>query len=276
MSRGFLLSFIALSAVLGVLFAAFTLWDLEVAQLFFDPERAKFPLSINYEWNLVRQAANWVPFLLLAPALFALLRKLVFPEQKMLIAPSVVIYLLGSFLLGPGVTSNLLLKENWGRPRPIGVQQFAGTADFQPWWRPGGACKRNCSFVSGEASQAFWTIAPATLAPPHLRPVALGGAVIFGTAVGSLRVVFGRHFVSDIVFAGIITIAIVFALYRPLLDPLRRNDPRLERAIQQAGVRMHWATGAVLAGAGAALARAGSCLTASASPDALPGSGYRR
>jgi len=81
-----------------------------------------------------------------APALFALLRKLVFPEQKMLIAPSVVLYLLGSFLLAPGVTSNLLLKENWGRPRPIGVQQFAGTADFQPWWRPGGACKRNCSF----------------------------------------------------------------------------------------------------------------------------------
>jgi len=132
-SRRFLLSFIALSAVLGVLFAAFPLWDLEVARLFFDPERAKFPLSISYEWNLVRQAANWVPFLLLAPALFALLRKLVFPEQKMLIAPSVVIYLLGSFLLGPGVTSNLLLKENWGRPRPIGVQQFAGTADFQPW-----------------------------------------------------------------------------------------------------------------------------------------------
>ncbi len=260
MSRGFLLSFIALSAVLGVLFAAFPLWDLEVAQLFFDPERAKFPLSINYEWNLVRQAANWVPFLLLAPALFALLRKLVFPDQQMLIAPSVVLYLLGSFLLGPGVTSNLLLKENWGRPRPIGVQQFAGTADFQPWWRPGGACKRNCSFVSGEASQAFWTIAPATLAPPQVRAVALGGAVIFGTAVGSLRVVFGRHFVSDIVFAGIITIAIVFALYRLLLDPLRRNDARLERGVERVSIGLHRGVGALLGGAGEALANAGTSL----------------
>ncbi|MGA7457828.1 MAG: PAP2 family protein, partial [Methyloceanibacter sp.] len=59
--------------------------------------------------------------------------------------------------------------------------------------------------------------------------MALGGAVIFGTAVGSLRVVFGRHFVSDIVFAGLITIAIVFALYKLLIDPLRRNDARFER-----------------------------------------------
>ena len=78
----------------------------------------------------------------------------------MLIAPSVVLFLIGPFLLGPGVTSNLLLKENWGRPWPNGVQQFAGSVAFQPRWRPGGECRRNCSFVSGEASHAFWTVAP--------------------------------------------------------------------------------------------------------------------
>ena len=44
----------------------------------------------------MRQADNWVPFLL-APAVFALLRKLVVPDQKMPIAPSVVLYLIGSF-----------------------------------------------------------------------------------------------------------------------------------------------------------------------------------
>jgi lipid A 4'-phosphatase len=259
-SRGFLLGFIALGGALAVLFAVFPLWDLEVAQVFFDPERARFPLSVAYEWNLVRQAANWVPFLLLAPTVFALLRKLVFPDPKMPIAPSVVLYLIGSFLIGPGVASNLLLKENWGRPRPNGVQQFAGTADFQPWWRPSDACKRNCSFVSGEASEAFWTVAPATLAPPQLRPFALGGAVIFGTAVGSLRVVFGRHFVSDIVFAGLITIAIVFALYRLLLDPVRRNDARLERGLERVSIGLHRGIAAVLGGAGRALASAGSSL----------------
>jgi len=170
-SRGWLLSSIALGLALGALFAAYPLWDLQVADWFFDHERAKFPLAVNYQWNLVRRAANWVPFLLLLPAVFAVLRKLVFPSAPMAMAPSVVLFLIGSFAVGPGLTSNLLLKENWGRPRPNSVQQFAGTATFQPWWRPSAACKRNCSFVSGEASQAFWTVAPANLAPPQLRPI---------------------------------------------------------------------------------------------------------
>ena len=93
-----------------------------------------------------------------------------------------------------------------------------------------------------------------------MRPLALGGAVIFGTAVGALRVVFGRHFVSDIVFAGLITIAIVFALYRLLLGPLRRNDARLERGVERVSIGLHRGIGALLGGAGQALATAGTSL----------------
>lgn len=260
MSRGWLLSSIALGLALGILFAAYPLWDLQVAEWFFDHRAAKFPLSINYEWNIVRRFANWVPFLLMLPAILALLRKLVFPSRPMAVAPSVVLFLIGSFVIGPGLTSNLLLKENWGRPRPNSVQQFAGTATFQPWWRPSGACTRNCSFVSGEASQAFWAVAPASLAPPQWRPAALGAAVIFGASVGTLRVVFGRHFMSDIVFSGVLTIVIVMLLYRLLIDPVRRNDARLERGIERVSVGLHWGTGALLAGAGAALASAGGTL----------------
>jgi len=256
-SRGWLLSSIALGIALGALFAAYPLWDLDVAELFFDPHSAKFPLAVDYSLNLVRRIANWVPFLLLTPAIFALLRKLVFPNSPMLMAPSVVVFLIGSFVLGPALTANALLKENWGRPRPNFVQQFAGTSTFQPWWRPSSACKRNCSFVSGEASQAFWTVAPASLAPPQLRPIALGGAVLFGTAVGGLRVVFGRHFVTDIIFAGVITIAIVMALYRLLLDPVRRNDARLERWLALASATLHRGVGATLTAIGSALAKAG-------------------
>ncbi|MEZ5829173.1 MAG: phosphatase PAP2 family protein [Hyphomicrobiales bacterium] len=260
MARGWLLASIAVGVALGIAFAAYPLIDLEVARLFFDEQKAKFPLSVTYEWNLVRQIANWVPFLLLVPALFAFLRKLVFPNSKMLIAPSVVLFLIGSFIVGPGFTSNLVLKENWGRPRPNKVVQFAGAETFQPWWRPSTECKQNCSFVSGETSQAFWVIAPASLAPPQIRPLAMGGAVVFGTSVGAMRVIFGRHFVSDIVFAGIITIAIVMAFYRLLIEPVRRNDARLEKAIERTSIALHKATGAALAGAGTALAHAGGTL----------------
>jgi membrane-associated PAP2 superfamily phosphatase len=257
-----LLSFIALSLALAALFAVYPSWDMRVAELFFDPESHKFPAATSHEWNLVRRVANWVPFLLLLPALFMLLRKLLFPSQRMLIAPSIALYLLGTLLIGPGLASNLLLKENWGRPRPSAVQHFAGAAPFQPWWRPGGACKRNCSFVSGEASLAFWTMAPASLAPPQIRPFALAGAAVFGTAVGSLRIVFGRHFVTDVVFAGLITLIVVVALHRLLLDPIRRNDARLERGIERVSVVLHRLIGAALGATGQALAGAGSSLRA--------------
>jgi membrane-associated phospholipid phosphatase len=140
------------------------------------------------------------------------------------------------------------------------VQQFAGAETFQPWWHPSSACKRNCSFVSGEASQAYWTVAPASLAPPQLQPFALGGAVVFGTTVGAMRVVFGRHFVTDIIFAGVITIAVVMALYRLLLDPLRRNDERMERGITRASRGIHRGLGTLLTGAGWALSKAGAGL----------------
>jgi lipid A 4'-phosphatase len=244
----------------GLLFAAYPHLDIRVPAWFFDTDAAKFPLAGDYGWNVVRQVANCLSFLLLLPALFALLRKLAFPGLPMLISPSVAVFLLGSFLLAPGLATNLVLKDNWGRPRPNHVQQFAGSAEFQPWWRPGGDCERNCSFVSGEASQAFWMVAPASLAPPPLRPVAVGGAVVFGASVGGLRIAFGRHFVSDVLFAGVVTILIVAMLYRLLLDPLRRNDARLEKAIETTSVALHKATGALLASLGTALGHAGGTL----------------
>ena len=102
--------------------------------------------------------------------------------------------------------------------------------------------------------------APASLTPPQMRPLALGSAVVFGTAVGTLRVVFGRHFVTDILFAGMITILIVVALYRLLIHPARRNDAMIERGLERFSVMLHRGTGALLAGAGAALAHAGGAL----------------
>jgi len=83
---------------------------------------------------------------------------------------------------------------------------------------------------------------------------------VFGASVGAMRVIFGRHFVSDIVFAGIITIAIVMALYFLLLDPVRRNDARTEKLIERFAVSLHRSTAALLSGAGTAIAHAGSTL----------------
>ena len=260
MLRGWSLAAVAAGLILGTVFAVYPLIDIEIARMFFNREAATFPLAYSEDWDGVRQSLNWVPYVFVVPALFVLVRKIVFPGSPMLIAPSVALFLIGSFIAGPGIATNVVLKDNWGRPRPNQIQQFAGAADFQPWWRPGGACPRNCSFVSGEASQAYWLVAPAMLAPPPVRPAAMGTAIVFGTSVGALRVAFGRHFASDIIFASVITIAIVIGFYWLLLDPIRRSDARLETAIERGAIALHRRASRLLAGAGAALTHAGRAL----------------
>lgn len=261
--RTWLLAASGAGLVFGAVFAAYPFIDIEVARWFFDPETARFPAAHSYQWLQIRQFLNVIPFLLLLPAVFALLRKIVIPTSSMLIAPSVVLFLIGTVLAGPALTTNLVLKDNWGRPRPNHVQHFAGAADFQPWWRPGGDCPKNCSFVSGEASQAFWLIAPATLAPPQIRPIAMGAAFTYGTIVGTLRVVFGRHFLSDVVFAAVLTIAIVMGFYWLLLNPARRNDALLEKAIERAAIKLHKFGGVLISTIGKMLTHVGRTLQSS-------------
>lgn len=260
MARRWLLATLALGVILGLIFAIFPEVDLWAARLFFDPETGKFPISRDEDWETVRNLAYWVPYLLVAPSVFVLIRKLVFPRTKMVIAPPVALFLVGSFIMGPGVLTNLVLKDNWGRPRPNQIEQFGGKSGFEPWWRPGGACERNCSFVSGEGSLAFWTVAPAMLAPPAARPFTMGAAVLYGASVGGLRVAFGRHFLSDVLFAGIFTVTMVLLFYYLLLAPGRRNDARLEARLDRIAFALHRGIASLLSGIGTGLARVGATL----------------
>jgi membrane-associated phospholipid phosphatase len=56
--------------------------------------------------------------------------------------------------------------------------------------------------VSGDAAEAFWLLAPASVTPPSIRPLAEIAVLGFAVAISSLRVVFGRHFPTDVIFAG--------------------------------------------------------------------------
>ena len=89
--------------------------------------------------------------------------------------------------LGPGLLTNVLLKSHWGRPRPIDIVAFGGDQHFVPWWDPRGECPDNCSFVAGEPSGAFWTLAPAALVPPPWRALATVAALAFGAGLGLVR-----------------------------------------------------------------------------------------
>ena len=73
--------------------------------------------------------------------------------------------------------------------------------------------QKNCSFIAGEPTAAFWTMAAAAVAPAHWRALAYAAALTFGSAVGLLRMVAGAHFFSDVVFAGVLTFLVIWVAH---------------------------------------------------------------
>jgi membrane-associated PAP2 superfamily phosphatase len=155
----------------------------------------------------------------------------------MLIEARAALFLIATLALGPGVLTNLILKDHWGRPRPIDVQQFGGEYRFEPWWNPHGDCPNNCSFVAGEPSGAFWTLAPAALTPPPLQAVAYGAALAFGVALGAFRMAAGAHFFSDVVFAGVLMYLVIWATHGLIYrwSATRLDEKALEDWLGQKG-----------------------------------------
>jgi lipid A 4'-phosphatase len=235
MNRTGLAIALAVAAVVGLVFAIRPDLDLELAAPFFDPARHGFWRSSAPFYLRLRDAVTWLIALIALPAGLALLLKLALPRRPMLIPGRAAVLMLVALALGPGVVTNLVLKEHWGRPRPIDVTEFGGAEHFRPWWDPRGDCPKNCSFVAGEPSGAFWTLAPAAVAPPQWRLIGCGAALAFGAAVGVLRMAAGAHFFTDVVFAGVFTFLVVWLVHGWLYrwPRSRITDAAVEQALER-------------------------------------------
>jgi lipid A 4'-phosphatase len=232
MGRGWVLGAIAVGVVSGLLFAIFPQFDIEIPAWFFDPVRGNFPVAIKWFPNLIRSIGHWTAWLIALAAGASLLGKILFPRRKALLSPRIALFLVCSFAIGPGLIVNGILKPIWARPRPVFVQQFGKQETFEPWWKPGGDCRSNCSFVSGDAAEAFWLLAPASISPPSVKPLAETAVMGFAVALSTLRVVFGRHFPTDVIFAGVIMVIVIAACRRVFLS---MEDDKIERSLERIG-----------------------------------------
>jgi lipid A 4'-phosphatase len=213
MNRTGLFIALGLTAFVGLLFGIYPELDLKLASLFYDTATKTFPLKFNTLAEFARDAAMWIAWGFALPALVALIVKLVRPDRKLLVSGRAVVSLLVTLMLSAGILTNLTFKSYWGRPRPVLVTEFNGNLPFVAWWDPRGGCGRNCSFFSGEGATAFWTYAPAALAPPAWRPLAYAGATVFGVTTSLLRMAFGGHFFTDVAIAGLVTFLVIWLAF---------------------------------------------------------------
>jgi lipid A 4'-phosphatase len=202
-----------LVAAATALFLLLPQLDLWISGLFYTPQRG----FLLREWPpiaLVYRAVPWVAwgiFVVAALAgawLFLMQRPLWRLDRKALL------FIVLSTALGPGLIANTVLKDHWGRARPAQIEAFGGTRHFSPAPLPASECRQNCSFVSGHAALGFGLVAFAfLLAPGRERRRAIIAALGIGALVGLLRIAQGGHFLSDVVWAGLIVFGTTAILY---------------------------------------------------------------
>jgi lipid A 4'-phosphatase len=138
-----------------------------------------------------------------------------------------VCYLFLVLILGAGLIVNVILKDNFGRARPRDIEEFGGTKHFTPAFVVSRECSANCSFSSGDAAGAFFSLALA-MSLGRKRPAILAGLGL-GALVSLSRIATGAHFFSDTVVSFfimlIVTDVLYYYMFLPEPDPVQAPAP---------------------------------------------------
>ena len=128
--------------------------------------------------------------------------------------------------MGPGVVTNVVLKDHWGRARPKQVVEYGGAKTFTPPLMPTDQCANNCSFVSGEAASIFMPFYAVGLLVPQWAAVLFAVGTLSGLAAGLVRISQGAHFLSDVVFAGVFMALTAVMVHRAVLGRAALERPK--------------------------------------------------
>src|SRR5256885_1834888 len=147
-----------------------------------------------------------------------------------------LMFLVAAVALGPGLIVNTVLKDHWGRARPSQVAEFGGARQFTAAPLLAAQCERNCAFVSGHAALGFSLVSFALLLPfGGRRKTAIAAALGFGALVGLARMAAGAHFLTDVLYAGLITVATSWLLYQWIVVRDVFAGPAAQRVYQASG-----------------------------------------
>jgi lipid A 4'-phosphatase len=208
--------FVGAMAATGLIFLLLPGIDIATSRIFYDPQ-AGFALST---WPPVRLVERGVPLLSWGVGAIVAVGavSLALGRQLWRLDAHALAFIALATALGPGLLVNTVLKDHWGRARPAQIEQFGGTERFTPAPLISDQCPRNCAFVSGHAALGFSLVSFAFLLPAgRRRRNAVIAAVGFGAVVGLARIAGGRHFLSDVVDAGFLVVAVSWLLHRAIV-----------------------------------------------------------
>ncbi len=223
-----LLSVVLVMAIVSVVFVRFPGLDLGASSLFYR-DADGFWLGENPLLHAYRDTFNALSMGLVAVSLILWIAS-VWHGPIVRIPDRVWAFICLLYLLGPGLLVNGILKSFSGRARPANVAEFGGDRAFTPVLQLADQCEKNCSFTSGEGSgaTAFFIsllVIGAYIPGRRARDAVLVcgfAAALFAT---QLRIIKGRHFLSDTLFSmllvSLVAILLAWWLLREKPDPTR-------------------------------------------------------
>ena len=221
---------IVLAFASGAILAIFPHLDVAVAKLFYSQENKFIGADVAFvDWLRITFWGLFIASCMIAA--FGLIITRCFTRVWLGLAFAKWVFFATCLTMGPGVVANLVFKEHWGRARPSQITEFAGNKNYTSAFTRSKQCDRNCSFVSGEASSLFIVFfSLAFLFRRQSRSLVAAG-VTLGAAAGLVRMIQGAHFLSDIVFAGVLmalTAALVNFVFEVVADDGKSNVDALQ------------------------------------------------
>ncbi|KQQ46057.1 hypothetical protein ASF69_07615 [Rhizobium sp. Leaf311] len=223
---------LALLGLASLIFAAIPELDLMVSRFFWE-NASEFAFKENSFLILFRDTNRLMPWVIIGAAVLLLIPNPYLRRLKYTPAPHKLLFVLMFFATGPGLGVHFI-KILVGRARPRTLEEFGGNAVFTPAWEFTDQCVRNCSFISGEAASAFALLTLVVFFRRQYSTLYLCAVGVVAAGFSLNRVVFGAHFLSDVVIAWGLMFVLAALLWRlfsqsaPQIDTLfgYRNSSR--------------------------------------------------
>lgn len=195
----------------SMIFVMFPQIDVRVSRFF--TSGTHFYLSDNPLLLLIRDANRMLPYIVLPMMIVLMMAKPLKRSDRLTTRRA--LFVVFSYVLGSAIMVHLF-KNFFARARPRDVMEFGGAMEFTPAWQFASICERNCSFPSGEAASAAAFLALLVFVPNAYRKYVTALIVPLSIIAALNRVVFGAHFLSDVVLGWILVCWLMLWLHRKM------------------------------------------------------------
>ncbi|HEX2831093.1 MAG TPA: phosphatase PAP2 family protein [Burkholderiales bacterium] len=226
----------AIACVLLLLGQA-TDFDLLVTRYVFNAHTGEFPLRLNFWFDVVLH--HWTKYIVMTVAALTIAGLgLTFMLPPLKVHRRVLTFLALALCLAPLSVS--IAKTTSARHCPWDVIEFGGDVPYERLFEPNavgvdpGRCFPAGHASTGFALMAFYFAAYSRRARRAARNWLLAG-IVAGVALGLGRVVQGAHFISHVLWAGLLCWIVMVALYRVCLSGAPSRDAAIALRIVDEG-----------------------------------------